>query len=47
MHPRAGVCAGCLRTLAEIAAWRDLDEAARQRILDTLPGRAGLVRKRP
>ena len=47
MHPRAGLCGGCLRTLDEIALWRDLSAAARQRILDALPARAALVRKRP
>ncbi len=30
MHPTAGVCEGCLRTLEEIAAWSRLDEAAKR-----------------
>ena len=34
---QAGWCAGCLRTLDEIAAWSTLDEAARQRVCDALP----------
>jgi predicted Fe-S protein YdhL (DUF1289 family) len=34
-----GLCAGCARTLAEIAAWSGLEEAERARILRELPGR--------
>ena len=47
IHPRAGICAGCLRTLDEIAIWRDLDAAGKQAVLDALPGREALIRKRP
>ncbi len=46
MHPRAGLCVGCLRRLDEIAAWPGLDAAGRRAILAALPGREGLVRKR-
>ena len=36
----AGYCVGCLRTGAEIAAWRTLDDAARARFMDeVLPRR--------
>lgn len=36
-----GLCLGCLRTGAEIAAWSALDEAARLRFMDVvLPARA-------
>jgi uncharacterized protein len=34
-----GLCAGCARTLAEIAAWSSLGEAERARIMRALPGR--------
>jgi uncharacterized protein len=34
-----GLCAGCARTLAEIAAWSGLVEAERARIMRELPGR--------
>ena len=34
-----GLCAGCARTLAEIAAWGSLGEAERARIVRELPGR--------
>ena len=36
-----GICLGCLRTLAEIAAWPRLSEAERLRIMrEVLPLRA-------
>lgn len=47
MHPSAGLCAGCLRSLDEIAAWRDMTPARRQAVLDALPAREHLIRKRP
>ncbi len=34
-----GVCLGCRRTLAEIAAWPHLTEAQRRRIMRELPSR--------
>lgn len=36
---RTGLCAGCGRTLAEIAAWGRLDDAERRRIMAMLPAR--------
>ena len=33
----SGLCAGCYRTLEEIAAWIDLSPAARRAIVDELP----------
>ncbi|MCL2344866.1 MAG: DUF1289 domain-containing protein [Desulfobulbus sp.] len=33
MDPISGLCAGCQRTLAEIAAWSTADAAARQKIV--------------
>jgi hypothetical protein len=35
----SGLCRGCFRTLAEIAAWASLERAEKQRILDELPAR--------
>lgn len=49
MDPETGLCAGCGRTLDEIASWSTLDNAARQRIMALLPERmrrAGLTRVR-
>lgn len=46
MDPETGLCAGCGRTLDEIASWSTLDNAARQRIMALLPERmrrAGLA----
>jgi predicted Fe-S protein YdhL (DUF1289 family) len=34
-----GLCVGCARTLAEIAAWSGLGEAERARIMAELPAR--------
>jgi predicted Fe-S protein YdhL (DUF1289 family) len=34
-----GLCAGCLRTLDEIAAWSVLDAADRRAVLAALPSR--------
>lgn len=36
-----GQCAGCLRTLDEIAGWARLDAAAKRDIWAALPARAG------
>ena len=33
----SGLCAGCYRTLDEIAAWIDLSAAARRAIVEELP----------
>lgn len=39
MDARIGLCAGCHRTLDEIAAWSVLDDDARRAIVAALPGR--------
>ncbi len=39
MMPDCGLCAGCLRTLAEIAAWRTLDAHGKRAVLAALPAR--------
>jgi predicted Fe-S protein YdhL (DUF1289 family) len=41
IEPATGLCAGCARTLAEIAAWGGLSEAERVRIMLRLPARRG------
>lgn len=41
MDARSGLCAGCLRTLDEIAAWGGLDEAQRRAVWARLQERAG------
>ena len=39
MLPAAGVCAGCFRTLDEIAAWGSLDPAEKRGVLAALAER--------
>jgi len=47
IHPSAGLCVGCFRSMEEIAAWSRLTDAERRAILTDLPGReARLYRRR-
>jgi predicted Fe-S protein YdhL (DUF1289 family) len=39
MDPRAGICAGCGRTLEEIARWGGMTESERLRIMQLLLAR--------
>lgn len=39
IDPRTGWCAGCARTLDEIAAWSRLDDEAKRRVWALLPQR--------
>lgn len=39
MNPERRVCAGCYRTLDEIARWSEMSDAERERVLAELPGR--------
>lgn len=39
MHEASGWCAGCGRTLDEIAAWSVLDDAAKRAVWALLPAR--------
>ena len=36
----SGLCAGCGRSLAEIAGWAGMSDAERRRIMQELPSRA-------
>jgi len=45
IHPRAGICAGCYRTL-EIAAWSAMAPESRAQLMTELPGRASQLKKR-
>ncbi|HET9160904.1 MAG TPA: DUF1289 domain-containing protein [Caulobacteraceae bacterium] len=40
----SGLCLGCHRTLAEVAAWARFSEAERERIMAELPSRRGRIR---
>ena len=46
IHPRVGICAGCYRTLDEIGAWSQMTAEDRRMVMDALPERAGLLKKR-
>lgn len=46
MHPVEGICAGCYRTLDEIAAWGSLSAEAQRAILAKLPARQPRIKKR-
>jgi predicted Fe-S protein YdhL (DUF1289 family) len=45
IHPGAGLCVGCLRSLPEIAAWSSLSAADRSEILAQLPARGAAARR--
>ncbi len=44
MHPESGLCIGCYRTNAEIAAWARTGHAERLAIMAELPGRKPLLK---
>jgi len=46
MHEATGWCEGCLRTLAEIAAWGQLADPAKRQLLQQLPARRLVWRQR-
>ena len=45
IDPRTGWCAGCLRTLDEIAAWGSLDNAARRSVWKRLHERRAALER--
>ncbi len=42
--PRSGMCIGCGRTVAEIAAWLGYNDNQRSRIMAELPNRLATLR---
>lgn len=46
VHPEARVCTGCLRSIDEITRWIKMSPDERREIMEALPDRAGLLRKR-
>jgi len=46
IHPRAGICVGCHRSLDEIADWSTMGADERARVLSELPDRASTLKKR-
>jgi len=45
MDPAHGVCAGCYRTLDEIARWSEMSDAERSRVLARLSDRRTAIEK--
>ena len=45
IDPRTGWCAGCLRTLDEIAAWGSLDNPAKRRVWKCLHERRATLER--
>ncbi|KAA0916608.1 DUF1289 domain-containing protein [Aquicoccus porphyridii] len=45
-HPEAQICTGCHRTLDEIARWSRMSADQRRAVMNELPDRASLLRKR-
>ncbi|WP_022705760.1 DUF1289 domain-containing protein [Paracoccus zeaxanthinifaciens] len=39
IEPDSQLCAGCLRTLSEIASWAGMSDAERRAVMDDLPAR--------
>lgn len=46
VHPDARICTGCLRSIEEITGWSRYAPEERARIMEELPSRQGLLRKR-
>ena len=46
VHPDAQICTGCYRTLDEIRDWSKMTSDKRRELMDVLPDRASLLRKR-
>ncbi|AWZ18733.1 hypothetical protein RTM1035_13028 [Roseovarius sp. TM1035] len=46
VHPQARICTGCLRSIDEITRWTKMAPDERRAIMEALPDRATLLRKR-
>ncbi|MEO0750706.1 MAG: DUF1289 domain-containing protein [Pseudomonadota bacterium] len=46
VHPDAGICTGCHRSLDEIRDWSIMSPEMRREVMAVLPDRAGLLKKR-
>lgn len=46
VHPEARICTGCYRTTDEIARWSKMTPDERRDIMEALPARAPMLRKR-
>jgi predicted Fe-S protein YdhL (DUF1289 family) len=43
IDPSSGLCAGCLRTLDEIARWGAMDDDEKRAVIAALPGRRNAI----
>ena len=46
MHPEARICTGCYRSIDEIGTWSRMSPEERAAIMQELPDRAALLKKR-
>ncbi|GGL57740.1 DUF1289 domain-containing protein [Wenxinia marina] len=46
VHPEARICVGCHRTIDEIGRWTRMTPEERRAVMEELPERAGLLRRR-
>ncbi|MDG2296207.1 MAG: DUF1289 domain-containing protein [Paracoccaceae bacterium] len=46
VHPEARICTGCYRSIDEIGTWSKLSPEERAAIMQELPDRAALLKKR-
>ena len=46
VHPEARICTGCYRTTDEISRWSKMTSDERREIMQILPDRAPMLRKR-
>lgn len=46
VHPEARICTGCMRSIDEITRWSKMTPEERHEIMEDLPNRTPLLRKR-
>jgi predicted Fe-S protein YdhL (DUF1289 family) len=46
VHPEARICTGCYRSIDEITRWSKMSDEDRREVMEALPGRANLLKKR-
>lgn len=46
IHPETRLCTGCLRSIDEIGSWSQMSADERTDVMDDLPNRGALLKKR-
>ncbi len=46
VHPEARICTGCFRSIDEITRWSKMSAEDRREVMEALPDRANLLKKR-